>query len=83
MKKLSLKKTAGYKFPESYRDYLDIKRVPVCQVEIPGMGRLRTGKQHLNFHITQVQPVKRDQPAGRKPGKATSKRKIPAATIAE
>jgi hypothetical protein len=30
------------------------------QIDIPGMGRLRTGERHLNFHAIRTEPVKPD-----------------------
>lgn len=27
----------------------------LCQLEVPGVGRLRTGEKHSNFHITDME----------------------------
>lgn len=35
---------------------------PLCQFEVPGVGRLRTGERHADFHITWInKPIQPEQ----------------------
>lgn len=52
MKKVTIKKSPSVNNLEKLRDIDRLQERPLCQFEIPGVGRLRTGEKHSDFHIT-------------------------------
>ncbi|MCD6162435.1 MAG: hypothetical protein J7K40_08495 [candidate division Zixibacteria bacterium] len=54
MKKLKLIKSIDNDCPKYSERLSQLKNRLSCQFEVPGIGRLRTGKQHGNFHITHT-----------------------------
>ena len=52
MNKLKIIKPTGKEELEYCKNFEQLREHLLCQFEVPGVGRLRTGEKHLNFHLT-------------------------------
>jgi len=52
VKKVTIRKSSSVNNLESRRNFDRLQERLLCQFEIPGVGRLRTGERHSDFHIT-------------------------------
>lgn len=53
MPKLKMKKSKSLVSPNPVDGPQGAAMISRCQIEIPGMGRIRTGGPHLDFHLVQ------------------------------
>jgi len=52
VRKVTIKRPVKVKSIESLKNFDQLQERLLCQFEIPGVGRLRTGERHSDFHIT-------------------------------
>lgn len=37
------------------QDFNQLMRFSICQIEVPGVGRLRTSERHPDFHLQNIE----------------------------
>ena len=62
MARLKMKKPKSLALPDPMGGFAGTALVSRCQIEIPGVGRIRTGERHPDFHFVEEALVQETKP---------------------
>jgi hypothetical protein len=62
MRKMKIEKLYNENDTECLKTFEIQHPCPLCQFDVPGVGRLRTGEKHPSFHVTEInKPLQAEQ----------------------